>query len=353
MVKRLAQLTLAGVLLAAAVPAVAGEVKVSFSNGQVTIVATDASPRQILAEWARLGQVRITNLDRLSGGPMTLQLTDVPEAQALETLLRGTAGFVAAPRAEAVAASSRYDRILLLPGVAPAVPAITAGPPSAATNSFGRGRPAVIPTFDAADDNEPEPARPMPGMPPSGMSRDTGQPTYGRQANPGQATMPGMIIQTPTGYPGMPTTPSPNASTQPSASQPAYDYSAAGQRRSPGATVPGMATAPPPLPMSPYSNAGPSGFPAQVNTSADVPGQMVALPGQIVAAPTSTSRPGEVTSPSPATFRNPYGLPEPIQPPVVDPNANPYGLPNLVKTTPTPTTTPTVPIKKSGGNGGE
>jgi len=346
-VKLLARLTLAGVLLAAAVPARAGGVKVSFSNGQVTIVATDASPRQILAEWARLGQVRITNLDRLAGGPMTLQLTDVPEAQALETLLRGTAGFVAAPRAEPVAASSRYDRILLLPGVAPTLPAIVAAPPSATTNNFGRGRSAVLRTFDAADENEPEPARPMPGMPPSGMSRDTGQPAFGRQPTPGQATMPGMMIQTPMGFPGMPTTPSPNAVPQSSASQAGYDYSAAGQRPSPGATVPGMATAPPPLPTTPYSNSGPPGLPTQVNTSAEVPGQWVTQPGQTAPAPTSASRPGEVTGPSPAAFRNPYGLPEPIQPPVVNPNANPYGLPNPVKTT------PTVPIKKSGGNGGQ
>ena len=153
--KRLAQLTLVGILLTAAVPARAGEVKLSFSNGLVTIVATDASPRQILAEWAKLGQVRIINLERLSGGPVTLQLTSVPEAQALETLLRGSAGYVAAPRQAAAAeATSRYDRILLMPGVAPAMPPATSS--AAAPQPTGRGRVVSLPTFDAAavDDDD-------------------------------------------------------------------------------------------------------------------------------------------------------------------------------------------------------
>jgi hypothetical protein len=131
------------VWLASAVPGWAGEVKLSFSNGLVSVVATDASPREILAEWARLGQVRVTNLDRLAGVPVTLQLTDVPEGKALETILRGTAGYIAAPRGEANWTVSRYDRILLMPGLAPPMPAAAPSPqPSAA---IGRGRPGQLP----------------------------------------------------------------------------------------------------------------------------------------------------------------------------------------------------------------
>jgi hypothetical protein len=135
---------LAFTLVAVAVPSWAGEVKLSFSNGLITIVATNATPRQILAEWARQGQVQITNLDRLAGGPVTMQMTAVPEAQALETLLRGTAGYVAAPRAESVVAASAYDRIMLMPGVAPSLPAAGAS----SQQSFmggGRGRPSNVP----------------------------------------------------------------------------------------------------------------------------------------------------------------------------------------------------------------
>jgi hypothetical protein len=152
-VKILARVALTGVLLAVAVAAGAGEVRVSFANGLVTVIATEASPRQILGEWAKLGQVRITNLERLTGGPVTIQITSIPEAQALETLLRGTAGYVAAPRAGAgeMASLSRYDRILLMPGVAPAV--VPAAP---APTTVNRGRAVALPSFDAQDDDDPE-----------------------------------------------------------------------------------------------------------------------------------------------------------------------------------------------------
>lgn len=321
----------------------------SFASGLVTIVATDATPRQILGEWARLGQVRITNLDRLSGSPLTLQLTDVTEAQALETLLRGTAGYVAAPRAETAVAGSRYDRILLLPGVAPAVPTITAPAPAAANAAFGRGRPSGIPTFDAAAGDQPDPARAMPGMPQPGMGRDGtmrgvyGQPAPGQSTMPGQSTTPGMMFQTPGGYPRMPTTQTPTGypgmpTTQAPGVVNQQPWSAT------GAIAPGMPTVPAPIPTMPYSSAGTPAQPAQANTSTAFPGQMI-QPGQTVASPVMGASPGEMTSPSPTAFQNPYGLPEPVNPPVVSPNANPYGLPNPVKPpTPPPATTPG-PIK--------
>jgi hypothetical protein len=189
------RLRLAVVLLAVAVPAWAGEVKVSFSNGLVTVVATDASPRQILTEWARLGQVRITNLERLTGGPVTLQMRDVPESQALDTLLRGTAGFVAAPRAATASSSaaSRYDRILLMPGLAPAVAATTAGAP-APTPPMNRGR-MNVPTFDANDGDMAEIMRAQRG----GMLQPPQQPGAaspgfyfsGQTQTPGQSVSPG------------------------------------------------------------------------------------------------------------------------------------------------------------------
>ena len=185
----MACLTLVGALLAIAVPARAGDVKVSFSNGLVTILATDATPREILAEWARLGQVRVTNLDRLAGAPVTLQLTNVSETQALETILRGTAGYVAAPRREAVTTLSRYDRVLLMPGVAPALPVPgTAARPSmnagAGGNSLGRS-PFGRSAGDGAGSGGP-----APGFAPTWLGRDAGR--FG----PNRPTMPGQGMQT-------------------------------------------------------------------------------------------------------------------------------------------------------------
>jgi hypothetical protein len=130
------------VTLSAAVagPVSAGDVKIAFRDGRVSIEAANATPRQILSEWARLGGVSVTNLDRLGGDPVSVQLVDVPEAQAIETLLRGTAGFIAALRTTgAPAAGSEYEKILLLPGLAPP-PTVASAPAPAPT------RPSDAPT---------------------------------------------------------------------------------------------------------------------------------------------------------------------------------------------------------------
>src|SRR3954453_6271336 len=86
-------------------------VTVTISNGTVSVSAQDATIRQILTEWARVGQTRIVNIERVSGPPVSLELTNVPEAQALDTLLRAVSGYLAAPRAAVVPNASTYDRI--------------------------------------------------------------------------------------------------------------------------------------------------------------------------------------------------------------------------------------------------
>jgi hypothetical protein len=110
--------------------ALAGELVLTFKDGRVTLKATDASLRQILNEWARLGQTRMTGLEKLTGSPLTLELVDVPEKQALEILLRSVAGYIAAPRAVMASASvSRFDRLALLPtSIASAAPVAAARP---------------------------------------------------------------------------------------------------------------------------------------------------------------------------------------------------------------------------------
>src|SRR3954454_14860541 len=104
-------------------PAAAGELHLSISNGLVTLIAHDVTVREILAEWARVGQAKIVNGEKLSGGPVTIELTDVPEARALDTVLRSAAGYVMAPRTAGAPGASLYDRILILAtSRAPAAP---------------------------------------------------------------------------------------------------------------------------------------------------------------------------------------------------------------------------------------
>jgi hypothetical protein len=127
-----------GVVLFAAVAGLAfaaparAEVQITIHDGRVSLVAKDATLGQILTEWAKVGQTTIVNSERVPGGPLTLQLTDVPEAQALDILLRGLSGYVAAPRATPLAGLSLFDRIVVMPTVA--------APGSGASTSTARSR---------------------------------------------------------------------------------------------------------------------------------------------------------------------------------------------------------------------
>lgn len=139
--------------------AASADVHMTIQDGRVSLVAKDATLRQILAEWARVGQTKIVNGERVPGGPVTLQLTNVPEEQALDTLLRSLTGYVAAPRPTLEANLSRFDRIIVMPTIAPMVaPAAASGPPPPnmfpqPANPFMQpGQPQPIP--GVADDQE-------------------------------------------------------------------------------------------------------------------------------------------------------------------------------------------------------
>jgi hypothetical protein len=135
-------------LVLAASTVASAEVQLSIRNGRVTLVATNATVRQILTEWARVGQTKIVNVERIPGGPLTLQLTNMPEQEALDLLLRSVTGYMAAPRPVAVDNLSHYDRILVLPTAAtPRVP-VAAAPAPVQRPSFPQA---------TADENDDQP----------------------------------------------------------------------------------------------------------------------------------------------------------------------------------------------------
>jgi hypothetical protein len=149
------------VSLLAVSPAAAADVQVTIQDGKVSVVAKDATLRQIMAEWARVGQTKVVNVDRIPGGPMTLELHSVPEDRALEILMRSLSGYLAAPRAVQSPTLSRFDRIIVMPTVAAArQPAVAA---SAA--------PAPVfqqtPTFQPAPVQQDEPDDQPPGQNPA------------------------------------------------------------------------------------------------------------------------------------------------------------------------------------------
>jgi hypothetical protein len=236
------------------------EVSLTIQGGRVTLVAKDATLRQILAEWARVGQTRIVNAERVPGGPLTLQLTNVPEEQALETLLRPLSGYVAAPRSTEAANLSRFDRILVMPTPAappPAAPASATtspstdpqpGTPTQSPPNVMQGAPSTQPQAGAADDQEDD--RPATTIPPRGPVFNTfPQPQV---VNPPQqsvpSTTPGVTPPAPAGA-----APQPNAPVTPPPTYPGVPTVPYG-----GVSVPGMVAPPPQQPgQSPPNGAPP------------------------------------------------------------------------------------------------
>ncbi|MGH9410424.1 MAG: hypothetical protein ACRD1V_13325, partial [Vicinamibacterales bacterium] len=67
-----------------------------------------------LEEWARVGRTTILNADTVTGPLITIELINVPEREALDTLLRSASGYIAAPRAVPMAGASMYDRVTIM-----------------------------------------------------------------------------------------------------------------------------------------------------------------------------------------------------------------------------------------------
>jgi hypothetical protein len=197
---KLGFVVVSALLFVPAATAAAGDLRLSIANGRVTIVAQDVSLRQILDEWARVGQTKIVGAERLTGPAVTLELTDVPEGRALEAVLRSASGYIAKRRSGTVGASS-YDSILIMP--ASRAPAMSAAAPT-----FNNPRPqpqVVMPNVVIDDDGEPNGIMPpgaqpqpqqFPGQPP--MQPGQAMPTLSRPGMlpPPAPTIPGNPYQT-------------------------------------------------------------------------------------------------------------------------------------------------------------
>ena len=193
-----------------------------ISNGRVTLHAQNVPVRTILAEWARVGGAKILNGDRVAGAPLTLDLENVSERQALDIVLRGVSGYVVAAREPGASGASMYDRIMILPtSVAPRNPAPAAAPGFVQNGPGGLIRP-IVPRQAAdqnGDDADANPqndgvplARPVPiprpMTPPPGVT--SMPPVVAPENEPPQPQQPG-VIATPANPFGLP----PGSSTRP------------------------------------------------------------------------------------------------------------------------------------------
>jgi hypothetical protein len=216
----------------------AADVSLTVRDGRVTIVARNATPRQILEAWAREGHTRIVNVERVAGRPDTLLLTNEPEAKALAILLRSVAGYIAAPRQIPMANASVYDRILIMPtsyaapasAYRPAAPMpqpqqptvfeITPDPTTLANDDSGAPQPPA-PVFQPADAGTVQmpppqqmpqnPATPYLPPPADANVNGTQAPTPPPLPTPGQQTTPS---------PGILPVPQPQPQQQPLQPQP-------------------------------------------------------------------------------------------------------------------------------------
>jgi hypothetical protein len=154
-------------------PAARADVQITVRNGRVTLVAKDATLRQILTEWARVGQMKVVNVEKVPGGPVSLELRDVPEGEALDILLRSLSGYIAAPRTAVMADASVFESISVIPTVAAAAATRggVAGPAPAPFTPPGaflpndddqNGQPAVVrpPVFAPFPGQQQQPGNP-------------------------------------------------------------------------------------------------------------------------------------------------------------------------------------------------
>jgi hypothetical protein len=178
------------------VPAAGGDLKLTMQGGRVTIIADNVPLRQILQEWARVGQAQIVNADKLSGPPISIQLINAPERDALDILLRSASGYIAAPRPVPLTNAAFYDRVTIM---------ATSRPPAATASN------TPPPTFQRP---------PMP-MDDSDEPINMPMPQPGGQyplAQPGQGQQPGMMPPMPQPGPPAPlTSPRPGAVQAPPA----------------------------------------------------------------------------------------------------------------------------------------
>ena len=217
---------------ALAAPAAAQQLTVAFNEGLVTIDATSVPVRTILNEWAKKGGTKLVGVERVSGAPLTVKLVDVPEAKALEVILRSVAGYMAAPRSTGTG-SSMYDRIMVMATSSTPPPAAPARPtPNPAMNGTQRFIP---PQRQLSDEDEVREEDPNPPNPPVFTFPGAPQPGFQPNTFPGNA-QPQMIVNPANGQP-MPINPA-----QPGAYPPSMPF---------GTSTPGMISPQPGQPTRP------------------------------------------------------------------------------------------------------
>jgi hypothetical protein len=165
--------------------------------------ATAVPVRTILGEWAKIGGTKVVGAERITGSPVTVKLVNVTEAQALETILRSVAGYMAAPRNGGTTGPSMYDRILVMATSSAPASASVARPSPAQPNAFAgtqrfvppRPRPEQAEQEEMEEPDENPPSPPVFTFP---QQQQNGFPQPGTFTNaPQSVSQPGMQVPAP------------------------------------------------------------------------------------------------------------------------------------------------------------
>lgn len=199
---------------AAFAPPVSADVRVTFANGRVTVIASDATVREILAEWSRVGGSTFVDADKIpSNERLTIRLEDQSELDAIDVLLRSVAGYMVAPASGPASTASAVSRVFILPTSTPAP--YVAPPPAAVMASPDQVAPARLTSAPVQpDDDGPVRVSPPPPTAAGAPRAPLGQtnPLIGNtQTTPGlgvvTSSQPGVVIASPgDARPGRPTT---------------------------------------------------------------------------------------------------------------------------------------------------
>lgn len=316
-------LTLAAWLAAGAFSVASAQtVSLSIKDGRVTLKSENATVRQILDEWARVGQAKVVNAEKVTGPPMSLTLVDVPEREALDTVLRQAAGYAVVERQAAAATNvSVFDKILVMGRTTPVQQNTSASAsPGPQTYTPDAGDEPIV-----ADNEPPQPQAPVVNP-------------YNTGGTPGAAGANGTNANN--AYPGMNSGGGAGSTVNVRPPETRFDYTnpqayfdqqrrnqQAAQQQSTTTSQPGIAPAPQPQLFNPYpgSNASPIAVQPPQSSQPTVP---TATP----TAGNTSSQPGiapQPTTPPAGTGGNfnPY-------------NMNPYQMPPNAGSAP-----PTTPVE--------
>jgi len=164
-------------------------------NGLVSLVAQNVTVREILAEWTRQGGTQVQGADKITGAPITVQFDGQPESVVLESLLRGTAGYILYPRVDGSSGASIWQSVSIL----------ATSHPTQLYSAPTSNSPQIAPIVQTMPDDEIPPVTPSPNGPVQTQQAPPPQPN--------RPTMPGVYVPLQTVPPGgaVPTpTPTPN-----------------------------------------------------------------------------------------------------------------------------------------------